>query len=1051
MTAKLPKSLIPLSQSAKEQLDIPRERFDQNGLLVINSRKEARELVMAYTEKLGGQTPSAGTVYAAGYIAAACQILLDEFEKNPQPYEKTLFNLLPDTFVLPESHFQKWILTNLARINPGFSSFANLFQNPGSDNEQFWMQVEEIDRNLDRCAPEDKTPLETLKTPFIVAPYSVRDQLLYILKHWGALLGDWIGELTGALDMMEEENRIRFTGPGPVEGPGVEHLDGAARFSQDDDWMPNVVLLAKNVLVWLSQLTESYGYRISRLDQVPDEELDIIASRGFNTLWLIGLWERSPASREIKQRMGNPHATASAYSLFGYDIAGELGGWAALDNLRHRALQRGIRLSSDMVPNHVGIDSDWVRHHPERLLSVPECPYPSYSFLSDNLSGDEAVDIRLEDHYYNQSDAAVVFQHRNNRTGEVRYLYHGNDGTSIPWNDTAQIDFLNPEAREMVIQDIIRVASNFPVIRFDAAMVLARKHIRRLWFPAPGSGGAISSRSEYALTDDDFNKLLPKEFWREVVDRVAHEAPGTLLLAEAFWMMEGFFVRTLGMHRVYNSAFMNMLRDQKNAEYRNIIKDTLAFDPGILQRFVNFMNNPDEETAVNQFGKDDRYFAVCTLLATLPGLPMIGHGQIEGLSEKYGMEYTRAFRDESRDDELIARHDREIFPLLLRRRLFAGASEFRLYDLHGAHGVVESVYAFTNVSDTDRALIIVNNSYERAIGTIDEASPVNTNECGMKSDSLAAALVPDDTGDDNWILLRDQTANLWYIRSVGELRKNGLQISIDGFGRQTFLDIHIPDGRNDVWETLAADLNGSGVHDLESVLKKIKLRPLYNVLDQLLPPDVIHKMADRIRMGKKPLPWLEKNKIGKLLDQIRAFRGTDFGNSARATEKIQHRLEASAKMWRFPYRSLRRSITRKFGDSSGDDALLLVLWSILSVPGEGCWYEWDLDNWVRRYFECHNLSIAMNLPSWIDFVKSPSQALGILLTDNEGRQACGVNFWDGELWYNQEGWNSFVRTVILTASSQTVSHRTLKQLLKKWSRAADASEFRLNRLLQFLR
>jgi hypothetical protein len=35
---------------------------------------------------------------------------------------------------------------------------------------------------------------------------------------------------------------------------------------------------------------------------------------------------------------------------------------------------------------------------------------------------------------------------------------------------------------------------------------------------------------------------MPQEFWREVVDRVAVEAPGTLLLAEAFWLMEGYFV-----------------------------------------------------------------------------------------------------------------------------------------------------------------------------------------------------------------------------------------------------------------------------------------------------------------------------------------------------------------------------------------------------------------------------------------------------------------------------------------------------------------------------
>ena len=54
-------------------------------------------------------------------------------------------------------------------------------------------------------------------------------------------------------------------------------------------------------------------------------------------------------------------------------------------------------------------------------------------------------------------------------------------------------------------------------------------------------------------------------------------------------------------------------------------------------------------------------------MATMPGLPMFGHGQIEGFAEKYGMEYRRAYRDETPDAELIARHEREIFPLLHRR------------------------------------------------------------------------------------------------------------------------------------------------------------------------------------------------------------------------------------------------------------------------------------------------------------------------------------------------------------------------------------------------
>ncbi|HRQ33895.1 MAG TPA: hypothetical protein PLM89_12410, partial [Anaerolineales bacterium] len=100
----------------------------------------------------------------------------------------------------------------------------------------------------------------------------------------------------------------------------------------------------------LDQLSKKYQRDMRTLDQIADEELDLLAARGFTGLWLIGLWERSRASQRIKQRMGQEDAVASAYSLHSYDIAGDLGGWGALENLRARAWQRGIRLSADMVP-----------------------------------------------------------------------------------------------------------------------------------------------------------------------------------------------------------------------------------------------------------------------------------------------------------------------------------------------------------------------------------------------------------------------------------------------------------------------------------------------------------------------------------------------------------------------------------------------------------------------------------------------------------------------------------------------------------------------------
>jgi len=77
------------------------------------------------------------------------------------------------------------------------------------------------------------------------------------------------------------------------------------------------------------------------------------------------------------------------------------------------------------------------------------------------------------------------------------------------------------------------------------------------------------------------------------VDRVAREVPETLLLA-GFLADGRLFRPNTGMHRVYNSAFMHMMRDEDNAKYRMAIKNTLEFDPQILKRYVNFMNNPDE-------------------------------------------------------------------------------------------------------------------------------------------------------------------------------------------------------------------------------------------------------------------------------------------------------------------------------------------------------------------------------------------------------------------------------------------------------------------------
>jgi glycosidase len=753
---------------------------------------------------------------------------------------------------------EELLLLALANLNPAFRPFRFLFDEASLMEKTVYTQaVEELRMYLVELlpfGPEGMNLWDLLRAPALASPDSLSGQLEYMRTRWGLLIGKFTARLLMGLDVIKEEEKPVFFGPGPTQVYTYGNLDAEyERFSQDQDWMPRTVLMAKSTLVWLYQLSQKYGRSITRLDQIPDEELDELSRRGFTGLWLIGLWERSNASKTIKQWTGNPEAAASAYSLYDYDIAGALGGWECLRNLRERCMHRGIRLGSDMVPNHTGIDSRWIIEHPDRFLQLPYPPFPGYQYTCGNLSGRDDVTVQIEEHYFTRTDAAVVFKRIDHGSGTVRYIYHGNDGTSMPWNDTAQIDFLNPEAREAVIRTIIGVCKQFSIVRFDAAMTLAKRHIQRLWYPEPGQGGAIASRAEHALSGEEFNRRIPQEFWREVVDRCAAEAPNTLLLAEAFWMMEGYFVRTLGMHRVYNSAFMNMLKNEENAKYRATIKNTLEFDPEVLKRFVNFLNNPDEETAVAQFGKGDKYFGICTLLVTMPGLPMFGHGQIEGFEEKYGMEYQRAYQDEEPDPYCVDRHERDIFPLMKRRILFSGSADFCLYDFFTPHGTVnENVFAYSNRVGQDRTLVFYNNSYDQSSGWIRQSAVAIPQKDGtFRQDNLVQALGL--RGDEqSFVFFWEQRSRLWYLRSFRELTNQGFFAALKGYEAQVFLDIHEREDTQGCWTKLCAELKGQGVGNPQEALQDLFLEELYGSFMDIFTPELVAEFNRAFAAGKKP-------------------------------------------------------------------------------------------------------------------------------------------------------------------------------------------------------
>jgi glycosidase len=904
-----------------------------------------------------------------------------------------------------------------------------------------------------RFGPEGESLLEMISAPARISPDSIAGQLEYIKDRWPDLIGPFHTRLLRALDLLKEEEKRAGGGKGPAHVISISDQpwwSDAERFSPDSDWMPLVVLLAKNVTVWLDQLSKTYGRDITTLDRIPDAELDAISSRGFTGLWLIGLWERSPASRKIKNMCGNPEAMASAYAVAEYRIAGDLGGEEALENLKKRAAGRNIRLASDMVPNHMGLDSPWVINHPEHFIHLDHPPFPGYTYTGADLSNDERVAIHIEDHYYDRTDAAVVFKWADRRSGRTRFIYHGNDGTSMPWNDTAQLNHLLPEVRERLIQTILSVARRFSIIRFDAAMTLTKKHFQRLWYPEPGHGGDIPSRSAHGLEHSNFQKMMPEEFWRQVVDRAAAEAPDTLLLAEAFWLMEPFFVRNLGMHRVYNSAFMNFLRDEQNQEFRESIKNVLSFNPEILKRFVNFMNNPDEETAVSQFGRDDKYFGICTLMVTLPGLPMFGHGQVEGFEEKYGMEYRRAYRGESPDAALVARHEREIFPLMRRRHQFAHVEAFRLYDFRTGEGrTCEDVIAFSNRRGRDASLVLYHNRYAACRGWIRHSSPFGISDGAQGGKNLRQEDVVRALGftpaDDVYIRFRDHVSGLEFIRHSREMESRGLFFELEAYRTHVFLDFTaVQDYPSGIYGRLCASLKGQGVDSLDEVLRKHYRNPLFRPLQDVLQPSVIGAISDGPALESRTSGGPPPSRFERLLElyppllsktwEITGWRGDPAGTLRTLT----HDLRGHLSLWEVSPLSenLPQFLRREVLDPLKTDRRLFLMWTLLRRldPNPPPPKIWDM---VEHWALSEPIQAALHPPEtgvvdkerkltllqtllhcagwWIRVRGNEENWVSDLMALKPVSAFMGIHVHEGRLWFHRESAERLIRALIIIA------------------------------------
>jgi hypothetical protein len=225
---------------------------------------------------------------------------------------------------------------------------------------------------------------------------------------------------------------------------------------------------------------------------------------------------------------------------------------------------------------------------------------------------------------------------------------------------------------------------------------------------------------------------------------------------------------------------------------------------------------------------------------------MFSHGQIEGFTEKYGMEYQRPRYDESPDPWMVERHDREIAPLLERRWLFAESGNFRLYDFFLDMGKVdENVFAYSNRSGQERALVVYNNRYGETHGTIDfSAAYADKGANQLRQQRIREGL---GLSDDSAVTLtwRDSLTGLNYLRRAKDLAEHGLNLVLHAYQCHVFLDWReLYSTTEQPWDRLSDQLNGRGVANLEDALVKMELQPAHDALRAQLEPGLVRLFAD---------------------------------------------------------------------------------------------------------------------------------------------------------------------------------------------------------------
>jgi 4-alpha-glucanotransferase len=424
--------------------------------------------------------------------------------------------------------------------------------------------------------------------------------------------------------------------------------------------------------VWLEELSRRCGKAIT-LSTVPPQEWDLIASWGFDAVWLMGIWERSPAGRRMAQEDASLQAEylravpgleredipGSPYAVHGYVVDSRLGGPEALAVARERLAQRGLRLVLDYVPNHLAVDHPWVTGHPDYFVQ-----------------GDEEDLRRAPGDFF--------------RAGE-RVIACGRDPYFPPWRDTAQVHAFHTGFRQAAIETIRSIADQCDGVRCDMAMLLLNRIFDMTW------GSRAGPPPE-------------RDFWEEIIGALRGTHPHLLLMAEVYWGLEGE-LHALGFDLCYDKVLYDRLAHDSAASVHAHLSSGMAFQEGL----VRFLENHDEPRAAAAF-PPRKHRAAAVVMATLPGARLFHEGQFQGRRVKLPVQLGR--RPQEPPDRDLQAFYRRLLGVVASPAFRSGTWELCTRTGWPENGSFENLLAWCWGKDDERYLVAVNYSGARSQGKI---------------------------------------------------------------------------------------------------------------------------------------------------------------------------------------------------------------------------------------------------------------------------------------------------------------------------------------------